>query len=61
MEQYISTVTTFITALFSAKDWSVNIFSIAIQDHSVFCNLALDGHTCNNIPARGLQGEVKFE
>ena len=41
MEQYICTVSPFITALFSVKDWLVNIFPIAISDHSMLCNLAL--------------------
>ena len=35
------TVSPFITALFSVKVWSVNIFLTAVRDHSMLCNLAL--------------------
>ena len=56
MEQRICIVSPFITALFSVKDWLANIFPITIKDHSM-----LTAHTGNNIPARGLQGEGKFE
>ena len=41
MEQYICTVSPFIIALFSVKDWFVNIFPIAVLDQSMLCNLAL--------------------
>ena len=41
MEQYICTVSPFVTVIFSVKDWPVNIFPIAIQDHSMLWNLAL--------------------
>ena len=40
-EQHICIVSSFITALFSVKNWSVSIFPIAIRDHSMLCNLAL--------------------
>ena len=41
MEQHTCTISPFITALFSVKDWLVNMFPIAIRDHSMLCNLAL--------------------
>ena len=59
MEQHICTISPFMTTLFSVKDWLVNIFLIAIQDHSMQLGTARIG--MNNIPACGLQGEVKSE
>ena len=41
MKQHICTVSPFITALLSVKDWLVEIFPIAIGDHSMLSNLAM--------------------
>ena len=58
MEQHTCTVSPFIIALFSVIDWFVNIFPIAIQDHSMLCNLACTAQTGNN--ARGCKEKLNL-
>ena len=60
MEQYIGTVSTFITALFSVK----RLVSKHLSDYhlrSFYVVQLGTAHTGNNISACGLQGELKFE
>ena len=68
MEQYIYTISPFITALFSVKDWLVTSFRLLSKIilccatwHCTHTHKHTHTHRGNNIPARGLQGEVKFE
>ena len=59
MEQHICSVSPFIIALFSVKDWLVNFFPSYLR--SLYVVQLGTAHIGNNIPARGLQGEVKFK
>ena len=59
MEQHVCTVSPFIAALFSVKDWLVNVFPNCYLRSFYVVKLGT-AHIGNNIPARGLQGEVKF-
>ena len=52
MEQHICTVSPFITALFSAKNFYLR---------SLYVVQLGTAHIGNNIPASGLEGGVKFE
>ena len=59
MEQFVCTVSPFITALFSVKLVSKHLSDCYLRSFYVMQVGTAQGS--NNIPARGLQGEVKFE